>query len=197
MKVSDWEDCYTRGKQPWHRSHADAQLIKLIEEYSISPCTVLDVGCGKGVTARELANRLFKVKGIDISPKAIEWAKFDSKGIDIEFEVVDFLKTKFLGRTYDLITDTGCFHYTLNRNFAKKVFDHLRPSGFWYTSVASKEDKNNSPVKGSVPIRPPAHSLDRIINVVKPYFVVQDIRHYQWSGTGFYFYSVLMNKRGE
>ena len=196
MKVSDWDYCYTTGKEPWNRSDPDGQLIKLIEDYKISPCTVLDVGCGRGVTARELVKRLFKVKGIDISSKAIEWAKFDSKGIDIEFEVVDFLKTKFLGSTYDLITDTGCFHYTLNRNFAKKVFDHLSPSGLWYTSVASKEDKTNPPVKGRVPIRPPAHSLDRIINVVKPYFVVQDIRHYRYSGTGFYFYSVLMNKRG-
>ena len=121
MKKSDWEYCYNTGNEPWDRPHADRQLIKLIEEYKISPCSVLDVGCGRGVTARELAKRLFKVKGIDISSKAIEWAKFDSKGIDIEFEVVDFLKTKFLGSTYDLITDTGCFHYTLNGNFAKKV----------------------------------------------------------------------------
>ena len=196
MKKSDWEYCYTTGNQPWDRPHADGQLIKLIEEYKISPCRVLDVGCGRGVTARELAKRLFKVKGIDISSKAIEWAKFDSKGIDIEFEVVDFLKTKFLGSTYDLITDTGCFHYTLNRNFAKKVYDHLSRTGLWYTSVASKEDKRNPPVKGRVPIRPPSHSLDRIINVVKPYFVVKDIRHYQYSGRGFYFYSVLLNRRG-
>ena len=195
MKKSDWEYCYISGNTPWDELEPDGQLIKLIEEYKISPCTVLDVGCGKGVTSRELAKRLFKVKGIDISPKAIEWAKFNSKGIDIEFEVIDFLKTKFLSNTFDLIVDTGCFHYTLNRYFVKKVFDHLSPSGLWYTSVASKEDKTNFPVKGRVPIRPPAHSLDKIVNTVKPFFVIQDIRHHRYAGDGDYFYSVLMTKR--
>ena len=88
MKKSDWEYCYISGNTPWDELEPDGQLIKLIEEYKISPCTVLDVGCGKGVTSRELAKRLFKVKGIDISPKAIEWAKFNSKGIKIWMKVM-------------------------------------------------------------------------------------------------------------
>ena len=205
MKRSDWENYYIAENTPWEdkvgdlsKSNPHGHLIKLIDEYKISPCNVLEVGCGRGSTSRELAKCGFKVKGIDISPKAIECAKFESRDFDIEFEAVDFLKTKSLESIFDLIVDIGCFHYTLNRNFVKKVFDHLHPDGLWYTSVGSSEDKDNISMRGGVPdLRPPAHSLEKIVNAVKPFFVIQDVIHHRYSGDrGFYFYSVFLNRRG-
>ena len=184
----NWEDCYTTGNTPWDRDKPDGQLLKLIEEYKIPPSSVLDVGCGTGVTGRALARRGFKVKGIDISPTAIESAK--NHNTTAEFEVVDFLKTK-LDSTFDFVIDTGCFHYTLDRNFVKRVSNHLGETGLWYTTIGSNEEKKVLPV----PFGPPVHSLEEIIDTVKLHFVVNDIRHYMFSDTGFYFYSVLLTKR--
>jgi len=200
-----WDDVYSSGNIPWDTPYPDQQLLKLIEEYKIHPCNVLDIGCGRGLTSRELAKRSFVVKGIDISSKAIELAKSESKNLtnNLTFEVVDFMQPKFLGDTFDFVIDTACFHYNLNNNFVERVFNHLNQNGLWYTSIGSVEDKQNflisseSKVEGSpeLSLEPPAYSLDKIVNILNPYFIIQDIMHYKWGGDGFYFYSVLMTKR--
>lgn len=48
---------------------------------------VLDVGCGNGVISRRLGSLGFKVKGIDVSEKAIEKAKALNKSDKVRFEV--------------------------------------------------------------------------------------------------------------
>ena len=59
---------------------------------------LIDFACGGGDTLRFLAewgekNRInFKLKGIDLLPDAIEYAKNQSEGYDIDWEVKDFRK---------------------------------------------------------------------------------------------------------
>jgi SAM-dependent methyltransferase len=60
---------------------------------------VLDIGCGTGRHAIELARRGYRVTGIDLSPSQIEWAraKAEAAGIAADFRVGDARALPFQG----------------------------------------------------------------------------------------------------
>ena len=74
--------------------------------------SVLDVGCGTGENALYLAERGHEVWGIDISSVAIERAmmKSHARRLPVVFLAADALEPSAVGRTFDTLTDCGCFH---------------------------------------------------------------------------------------
>jgi SAM-dependent methyltransferase len=85
-------------------------------------CSVLEIGCGAGQGAGWLSKAGFKVVGIDISPEAIRLARRDfavPKGPI--FEVADVVGPDTLGRTFDTIIDSGCFHNIAADHHARYV----------------------------------------------------------------------------
>jgi len=64
----------------------------LVRELELGPSArVLDVGCGPGRHAIELARRGFEVVGVDLSPSLIEAARerAGAAGVEVSFEVMD------------------------------------------------------------------------------------------------------------
>ena len=78
----------------------------------------LDVGCGSGAWAVELAKRGWRVTGIDNVPKALhraaERANAAGVGVDLLAADVTTLARADIGRDFDLIIDIGCFHDVLS-----------------------------------------------------------------------------------
>ena len=68
----NWENFYDIGNTPWDRPVPQEELIQIIKEYGITPCNVLDIGCGTGSSSIELARHGYNVTAIDISSKAID-----------------------------------------------------------------------------------------------------------------------------
>ena len=85
---ADWEDIYTgdgSDTEPFdHRLLGDV--------LDLTPGTVLDLGCGGGGNAIELARRGWIATGIDSSPKAIRSAKVSAEiaGVSVRFLTADF-----------------------------------------------------------------------------------------------------------
>ena len=79
------------GDTPWDHRLPDVNLTGIVAQRSISPCSVLDVGCGAGDNAIWLAQKGFVATGCDISPTAIREARRRAKdaGINCSFFVVD------------------------------------------------------------------------------------------------------------
>lgn len=76
---------------------------------------VLDVGCGTGELSLFLARRGHEVLGIDLSPRAIEWARQKAtwRRIRAAFVVWDALDLSGLadrGFAFDTVVDSAMFH---------------------------------------------------------------------------------------
>jgi ubiquinone/menaquinone biosynthesis C-methylase UbiE len=73
---------------------------------------VLDVGCGSGENALEVAARRIEIVGVDVAPTAIREAqdKATSRGVAATFLVADALQLHRLGQTFRSVLDCGLFH---------------------------------------------------------------------------------------
>lgn len=72
---------------------------------------VLEIGCGLGQTAAELASRGLEVVAIDVSREAIRCAREAHGHLKgLTFEVVDVCSRTDLGAPFDVVLDTGCLH---------------------------------------------------------------------------------------
>lgn len=90
--------------------------------------TILDVGCGGGTFAIELARKFphVEITGIDISPQAIKFANKQLKGKNlnnVHFEVPSNLES-FASHSFDVVTSTLVCHH-LND---EQLIDFLRQS---------------------------------------------------------------------
>jgi len=105
-----WDDAY-RGQPPWEIGRPQRAFIDL-EAAGRVGASVLDVGCGTGENALYLAERGHAVWGIDISTVAIERAmvKSHARRLPVVFLAADALEPEAVGRTFETLTDCGCFH---------------------------------------------------------------------------------------
>ena len=73
--------------------------------------TLLDIGSGTGVFAREAAGRGLVVHAADVSETMIAYAKQRTSDFDITFHHTGFLTVEFEADEFDLITTTYAFHH--------------------------------------------------------------------------------------
>ena len=125
-----WESTYLNDIKslPWIKSNTPSQFKRIFDD--IKPCSVLDVGCGNGDLSCYLAEKEFKVLGIDISKRIISIAK-NKKNKKLTFRHVDLFTYKSKNK-YDLIVDSGMFHNLkpFQRGaYMKKIISLLNPKG--------------------------------------------------------------------
>ena len=95
---------------PWDTGISPPELIQFMAGHP--PGRALDLGCGTGTNAIELAKRGWQVTGIDFARRAIRIAHSKAKmaGVQIDFRVADVSKLPDIAGPFDLILDIGCFH---------------------------------------------------------------------------------------
>ncbi len=98
--------------------------------------TVLDVGCGTGISTFELMKKAQgrgKFYGIDISQKMIDLAR--AKAADLGYSNAEFFKgdaerLEFPESSFDLVLSNQVFHFLLNKQKAlDEMFRVLKPMG--------------------------------------------------------------------
>jgi len=109
----DFAGMYAEGIPPWQIDRPQPEVIRLIEQGKFeSP--VLDLGCGTGDNAIELARHGLVVKGLDAVPEALERARKKTKEAGVkqspEFVLGDALRlaeSRLKART---VLDCALFH---------------------------------------------------------------------------------------
>lgn len=102
-KQFEWNEIYTGTTSDYQAP--DALLLEVID--SLPPGRALDVGCGSGGLLAAMAERGWKVTGLDIAPKGIESARkvLEERGLQAEFVVADASTWQPTGQ-FDLITNS-------------------------------------------------------------------------------------------
>ncbi len=92
----------------------------------------LDVGCGVGATAREIARTSgLDVTGIDVDPKQIEAARAARANPRPRFEVMDATKLGFRDAEFDIVASSMSTHHIPRWEQAfSEMIRVLRPGGY-------------------------------------------------------------------
>jgi SAM-dependent methyltransferase len=111
---------YRLGITPWERAsethgHLIAALLDREEaERKLPYGSALDLGCGTGFWAVELARRGWQVVGVDNVPKALSAARerAEAAGVEVRFVLGDVtaLQDAGIGSGFRFLLDLGCFH---------------------------------------------------------------------------------------
>ena len=114
MTGGSWDDAYRHNNAPWDIGRPQPAILRVAEWGGfVEP--VLDSGCGSGEHALLAASIGLEVKGVDVSPTAIEHAraKARARGLSAEFIVGDVLALDEIQRLeppFRTVIDMGCFH---------------------------------------------------------------------------------------
>ena len=99
------------GCPPWEIGRPQDDIVRLFDRDGFKG-NVLDLGCGTGENALFLASKKLHVLGVDRVSAAIDSARAKAKARKSKatFEVGDALDLPALGRKFDTVLDSGCFH---------------------------------------------------------------------------------------
>jgi 2-polyprenyl-3-methyl-5-hydroxy-6-metoxy-1,4-benzoquinol methylase len=107
-----WNQRYDTGTTPWDSGLPSLELRRLLDEFSIEPCRVLELGCGTGTNAILLAQLGFDVTAVDCSSLAIEQAraKASQAGVEVSWICGDVCSLSQPEEPFPFVFDRGCFH---------------------------------------------------------------------------------------
>lgn len=103
--------------------------------------SALEIGCGSGPVSCFLAARGLTVRGIDVSPTALEMARENAarRGLAVRFDLADICNMPAQPGRYDLVIDGHCLHYFVldedRRNALTAIHQLLKPDGLFLTET--------------------------------------------------------------
>ena len=118
---------------PWDTNVSPPELLSVIE--TMTPGCALDIGCGTATNVITLAERGWKVTGIDFIRKPVEHGRKKAKAAGVEVNLVVGDVTRLvLAEKFDLILDMGCFHNLSipeRRRYVQSIQNWLNPGGIF------------------------------------------------------------------
>ncbi len=166
-----FEERYRSGDLPWDHGMVDYNLVENVARRQITPCKVLDIGCGTGDNAVWLAGQGFEVVACDLSETAIRQAKGKAEvsGRQIRFLTGDFLHEQIPSAPFGFVFDRGCLHcipdLTGRKIFAEKVNRLLEDGGMWLTLAGNADEPKRE-------VGPPQLSASELVAIVEPSFEI-------------------------
>jgi len=90
----------------------------------------LEIGCGTGAFARELATRCTRVVALDLSAEMIRVARARSSHVEnLDFQVADAMTLTFPPSHFNFVSSIATLHHVQQRELLQKIRDSLAPGG--------------------------------------------------------------------
>ncbi len=140
--LPDWDTLYRQGTPPWESGVPSGELVRVLSDGVLKPCTALEIGCGTGADAVYLARRGFELTAVDNSPTAMERARGRAQraGVLIQFVLDDIFSFARRCGPFDLVYDAGFYHF-MRKVDLEKFLDLLwrvtRPGSHYLTLAGS------------------------------------------------------------
>jgi len=193
---NEWDQIYRKyplEELGWELGKPRPILREYVEKGLVKKGKALDICCGAGTNTVYLAEKGFDVTGIDIAPKAVEYAKKKAAQakVHVAFKVQNFLKLPFEAEEFDFVFDMGCFHHVKPEDratFINGVHRVLKKGGNYLLTCFSYKNGHawNHFTK------------QQLVDLFSGLFEMGEFRHYpsvEGDGVTRYFYTVLMKKR--
>jgi len=138
-----FEKIYEKPGAVWTRTEPQQELIELVKSRKIKPGKVIDIGCGEGFLSIYLASKGFDVLGIDLSERAIQYAKENAanRGVNVRFVAMDIADLSKLKEKFDFALEWGVMHHIMppqRPQYVRDVANLLNQNGK-YLSVCFNE----------------------------------------------------------
>jgi methyl halide transferase len=168
---------YAKGNIPWDSGKPSEELVRHLDAGKLAGKTVLEIGCGTGTNAIEMARRGFNVTAVDYVEQAIDAAraKANSAKVNIDFRVADVLKTD-LGGPYDILFDRGVYHHlrTVDLKAFQEFLKRVTRSGSRWLSLAGNAKEKMDP-------GPPVVTEDEIRSELGSLFEIAELREFRFT----------------
>lgn len=108
-------------------NHYHRSLLKYVPQNCEN---ALEIGCGTGAFARELAKRCKRVVAIDMSEEMIRVARKSAAGIEnVEFELADAMAREFPQAQFDFVCSIATLHHLEQSKLLVKMKGALKANG--------------------------------------------------------------------
>ena len=190
-----WDKTYHKHRPqdlPWELGKPRESLVKLVNSGRVKPGKALDLCCGAGSNTVYLAEKGFNVTTLDISDKAVFYAK-DKAGeaeVSINFLIGNFTSLPFKAHEFNFAFDFGCFHHVPTEErttYIEGVYRVLKPKATCFLVCFSY--KNG--------IAWNHFRKAQIQKLFQDWFKIEQIDHVpsvEGDGITRYFYQVLMQR---
>lgn len=168
---------YADGETPWDTGTPNPELIRVVEAGRFPGKSVLELGCGTGTNAIELARRGFTVTATDLVDLAIQRAreKAAKAGVSVDFRCGDLTQMD-LGGPYDGLFDSGLYHGIRHRNLAgllRVLRTVTRPGTRWLSLAGNAREPCGE--------GPPVVSESEIRRELEPLFRIVELKEFRWN----------------
>jgi SAM-dependent methyltransferase len=186
---------YAKGETPWDSGTPCEELLRLLDTGKLPGKTVLEIGCGTGTNAIELARRGFLVTAADYVEQPVRDARDKARQakVKVDFRVADVLKDD-LGGPYDILFDRGVYHCLRDVDLTKfqEVLKRVTRTGSWWLSLAGNAKEEMDP-------GPPVVSEEEIRAELGPLFDIVELREFRFTTNKSDFrplgWSILMRRK--
>lgn len=127
--MAEWETRSVKGNDSrWNLNIHYHRLF--LDAIPSGAATALDVGCGDGVLAFDLAERGLRITGVDSHGASIERARSDPRSSDrTEFICGDVFTADLQPASFDLVAASAVLHHLDARAGLRRMKQLVRPGG--------------------------------------------------------------------
>lgn len=117
---------YLIGRPPWDTGLTPPEVLAFLER--TPPGRALDLGCGTGTNAVEMARRGWEVTAIDFSSRAVVAARRRAAAARLPVEVLqgDVSDLRGVHGPFDFVLDIGCLHCLTSEGQARYAAHVIR-----------------------------------------------------------------------
>ena len=173
----DFSERYAKGETPWDSGRPSSELLRALDSGKLKGKTALEIGCGSGLNAIELARRGFQVTAVDLVEQPVQVARARAREakLKMDFRVADVLKDD-LGGPYDVLFDRGVYHVLRLidlKGFQKVLKRVTRPGSLWLSLSGNANEKETE--EG-----PPVVKEEEIRAELEPLFDILELREFRF-----------------
>jgi len=192
--AADIANRYESERPPWDTGQPSAELVRVIEAGKLPGTDLLEMGCGTGTNAVELARRGYRVTAVDLVDLAVRLGrqKAVQAGVKVDFRSGDITEAA-LGGPYDVLFDLGLYHGIRDRDLSGFLSAVIRVSrrGTRWLSLAGNAQE-------ITPSGPPVVTQEEIRRELGPAFRILELGEFRLdtrAGLKPLAWSILMERR--